>query len=470
VTVGLVQACDALELFALRPWPRQRVLLESAERVPGQAWCVGRQSGKTTLAGAVCLHNAVFRPDLDRLMRPGTIRYAIAVGTNLAQARNLLAGVVATAEASPVISDWIESKNEDEVRFTLPSGARTAVRAFPCSSRGIRGFTASCVVMDEAAHHLDQVDGPQAAGRVWAALRPLTRRFGERAQLVVCSTPWGDTGFFAERFQRAQSGELGDGWAAHQYSSPEMDPSMTEQQVEQLRLEDPDLFDSEILARFVGGGNQFLDPDRYDVLADGEVPPDQATRWIAGLDPSFSRDAFGVCLVGVNGSKLVIGRVEALIPPRPETFAEKHLAEEALLGRVADILAEYRCKQAVTDQHLGKAVAEHLGRRGINVRVEPMHPASKTSIYRELRTRLYAGELELPPNQDLLVELRRLRTKMTDSGLSVLNPRVGASHGDMAQALALAVAEHRFIGRRGAVRKHRVQPKPLTYAIRPGNF
>jgi hypothetical protein len=50
--------------------------------------------------------------------------------------------------------------------------------------------------------------------------------------------------------------------------------------------------------------------------------------------------------------------------------------------------------------------------------------------------------LDLYEHVDLLAELRRLRTRYTAGTSSVVNPRVGGSHGDLAQALALAVFEN----------------------------
>ncbi len=49
--------------------------------------------------------------------------------------------------------------------------------------------------------------------------------------------------------------------------------------------------------------------------------------------------------------------------------------------------------------------------------------------------------LELYEEPDLVAELRRLRTRYAAGRASVENPRVGGSHGDIAQALALAVYE-----------------------------
>ncbi len=58
-----------------------------------------------------------------------------------------------------------------------------------------------------------------------------------------------------------------------------------------------------------------------------------------------------------------------------------------------------------------------------------------------MRARLNLGQLELYPDEQLLAELGRLRTRYTAGSSSVVNPRVGGSHGDLAQALALAVYE-----------------------------
>jgi hypothetical protein len=68
-----------------------------------------------------------------------------------------------------------------------------------------------------------------------------------------------------------------------------------------------------------------------------------------------------------------------------------------------------------------------------------MTAASKTGIFQSLREALYDG-LRLPDNPALVSELERLRTNYTAGAAAVINPRVGSSHGDMAQALALAVS------------------------------
>ena len=59
------------------------------------------------------------------MVRPGETRFAVAVATNIAQARVLVGMARATVERSPLLAGLLAGSNEDELRFELPSGART---------------------------------------------------------------------------------------------------------------------------------------------------------------------------------------------------------------------------------------------------------------------------------------------------------------------------------------------------------
>jgi hypothetical protein len=111
------------------------------------------------------------------------------------------------------------------------------------------------------------------------------------------------------------------------------------------------------------------------------------------------------------------------------------------LREVAAVCRYYGAR-VVTDQFSAPAIVDRLRREGLSVETIPMTANSKTQAFAELRARLYTDGLELYEEPTLLAELRRLRTKYTAGQAAVVNPRVGGSHGDMAQALALAVYEH----------------------------
>ena len=445
--VGLLAACADRELFGFEPWPRQRRLLAAVEAGPRvQVWALGRRSGKSTMAGVCALHSCLFRPDLDAMVRPGELRYAVAVATNLAQARLIVRAARSIVERSPLLAPLVTGGDVDGIEFELPSGARTALRAFPCNSRGGRGWPVSTLILDEAAHFLSETEGDQTAERVWSALVPSTAQFGGAARIIVSSTPWGD-GLFARLFQQASTGELADA-AAHRATTAEMNPTIAPEFLAAEQARDPISFAVEYEARFEGSGAAYLDMERFEVAGRGELPPEAGTHWVAGLDPAFSSDPFGLAVVGRDAGdpgRLVLGSVRAWKPSRPASFEERRSVEDELLGEVIAVCRRYGAS-AVTDQYAARAVTERLARAGVLVRVNNMSAVTKTGAFGELRARLYDGTLALYPDAELLVELRRLRSKFTAGAAAVVNPRVGGSHGDRAQALALAVAEHARIG------------------------
>jgi hypothetical protein len=221
-SVGLVAGCDDRQLFGFPLWPKQRKILSAVERGPRlQVWALGRRSGKTTMAALAALWDALLRPELDAKMRPGERRHAVAVATNLRQARLFVRAALSIVERSPLLAEMVESTTEDEICFAN----RTAISAFPCSSRGARGWPISTLLMDEAAFFLTETEGPQVADRVFNALVPATAQFGDGARIIVSSTPWGQDGLFAQLYQQARSGELTDAAAQHA-TTAEVNPTI----------------------------------------------------------------------------------------------------------------------------------------------------------------------------------------------------------------------------------------------------
>lgn len=430
--VGLLAACDDPQLFGLPLWPRQRDLLAAVAAGPRfHVWALGRRSGKTTMAALVGLHSCLFRPDLDAKVRPGERRYAVAVATNREQARLLLRAARSIVEDSPLLSDVVESATEDELAFT--NG--TAFRAFPCSSRGGRGWPISTLIMDEAAHFLSETDGYQTADRVFEALAPATAQFGDGARVILSSTPYGTEGLFARLYDQALSGEL-PAASAHHASSAEVNPTIDADFLEAEEARDPDAFRQEYLAEFTGSGDAYLDMGRFEIADRGPLEPAYGKGWVVGLDPAFARDPFGVAVVGRHPEdrrRLLVGHVDAL-DARGDFGGPLEAVTE---------LADAFGARVVTDQYAAPAVLERLRGAGLSVREHAMTAATKTAIFAELRARLYAGDLEVYRHPGLTAELRRLRTKFTAGQAAVVNPRVGRSHGDIAQALAMATFELR---------------------------
>jgi hypothetical protein len=67
--------------------------------------------------------------------------------------------------AFSIASRAVETVTDDEIRFVNGTG----FAAFPCSSRGGRGWPIFALLLDEFAHFLDETEGPQVADRVAGA-------------------------------------------------------------------------------------------------------------------------------------------------------------------------------------------------------------------------------------------------------------------------------------------------------------
>lgn len=422
----------------LKLWPTQIALLEGVAKNRLSVWSLGRRAGKSTSSAMALLWCCLLRPELLSRLRPGERGYAVCIATNARQARLILHAATTIVQASPVLSEMVEAVLEDELVFT--NG--TALAAFPCSSRAGRGWPIFGLVLDEAAHMQSETDGYMVADRVFEALVPATAQFGRDARVIVCSTPFGPDGFFADLWNRVSSGELEEA-IAFQFSTSASNPTIDPGFLAQEWLRDPDGYLGEYEAQFVGSGNVYLDPARVDaaVAERGELEPSVCSRWIAGLDPAFSSDPFGLTIVGLDrdgSGRLRVGLARSWKPTRTATFEDRRAHEDQVLAEVAEIVRPYTTT-LVTDQYAAAAIIDRLRREGLAVESIPMSPSSKTNAYAELRARLYTDGLELYDHPGLMAELKRLRAKYTAGQASVVNPRVNGSHGDIAQALALAV-------------------------------
>lgn len=446
--VGLVQACDDPDLFGVELWPAQRRWLEAIEEGPAtHVVAAGRRAGKSLGQAVTGLWFATLRPDLRQYLRRGERGYVVAVATNLRQSRRLVETARSIVEASPVLAPLVVSATDDEITFSTGM----TFSAFPCTSRGGRGWPVACLLLDELAHFID-TEGNSAAESVVRALVPSTAQFGAAARVVACSTPWGSSGAFAELFQRAVSGELEDA-KAHHATTAAANPTISAEFLASEERRDPEAFKAEYLGQFIGSGGAFFDPDNIAaaVTLPGELRPDDGVDWVAGLDPAFSSDPFGLVIVGHDPGdwrRLVVGLVRSWrpAPRKAATLEESRELEDAVLGEVASVIGLFGAR-AVTDQYKAAGVVDRLRRYGVAVTAEPMTAPTKDAAFGFLRGRLNEASLELYAHEDLLRELRAVRTRYSAGRSSVVLPRIGGSHCDLAQALAVAVfAIDRFGG------------------------
>lgn len=446
--ISLVQAArDGRLLGAAIPWwPKQLALLarlDGPERT--HIWSIGRQAGKSSLGAAAAVHNATLRADLDAMMTRGRIRYVLAVAPAESQSQEFIRLCEALCDASPVLRK-LASVRADRIDFTLPSGAKTAIRALPANSRSVRGMSASMIVLDEFAHFQDTA-GSSSDSRMFEALEPSTRVFRDAARVLIISTPYGETGKFYELFTAAESGLLPSATAVR---APvwEVDLTLDEAWKDARRAElGEDAFRQEHGAEWVAGGGQFFDLRGVE-FDEAPARPSEGRYWVAGLDPAFHADRFGLAIVGESVAEpgvLLVGAVDGIEPgTRLRSLDLRRGREDATLRRVWRALEPYQEEglRIVTDQHQADAVSSYFGRLGVAVDVHNLTGPSQTAAFTSTRARLVDGSLRLWKHPLLIEELRRVRAKDTEA---MLLPRFGGGHCDVASALSLAVYELRHV-------------------------
>jgi phage terminase large subunit-like protein len=424
-------------------WRRQVELLAGLEdpAVRTHQSSVGRQSGKSTLAAMLAVYDAVLRADLDEMLPRGRVRYVLCAAPSEDQAREFVALCAALIEASPLLGPMAQVK-ADRIDFHLPSGARTAIRALAANSRAVRGMSASLVVLDEFAHFSDTA-GPASDERMFNALEPSLRVFGDAGRLVLVSTPFGEVGKFYELCQAAEAGTLPGARLTHA-ATWEVDPSLDEAWKERKRAElGDDVFRQEYGAEFVAGAGQFF---RLDAIEFEQAPfrSADAREWHVGLDPAFHSDRFGVALVGealTEPGVFLVGDVAAIDPgQRLRSWEQRREREDKTLAEVWTILEPYQEARPglkiLSDQHQADGIRSFFGRKGVEVEIVNVTQPIQTQAFVTTRARLIDGSLRCWNSPGLLEELRRVRTARTAE--SVVLPRFAGGHCDAASALALA--------------------------------
>jgi hypothetical protein len=443
-SIGLLQALDDEEVFgrAITLYPRQREPLAAVDggvRFLQLAW--GRRAGKDVVQAIVGLWHCLPRPELDELAGAHGVRRVLAFATTEKQARELILAASSIASRSPRLAPLIASQTDMEIRFRHG----VVFSALPCNARGDRGRGASCILLNEAAHHFDGVpDGPRAAETLFGAVVPSVAQYGALGTVVIASTPAGDSNHFA----RLRDDTLREPSPARAYftgATWDVNPRIRREDLEEeRRLLGADMFAQEYEASFLSGAGAFLDPDAIEqcVREGGDAPRELGTEWLVANDPAFVSDVYGAVAIGRDPAEegcLIVGRVCGWEGRRPDSFEEGRARQDELLENVVELAGDYGARRVITDVHKAREIRQRLGKRGITVTDVSFTGDGRREVFAALRLAIDTGRVSLPREPQLLAELRALRVRYRSQGQTVELPRVGGSHCDRAVALAIGV-------------------------------
>ena len=142
----------------------------------------GRRGGKSLLADVIACYEATVS-DFAGITREGEDRYILIVSVRDDSAKLHIRQIAKLLSHSRSTAALIEQVKED--RVILNNGA--VILSLPASARAARGYTASTLILDEAAFFVDTL-GNSSAEAIYTALSPTVATFGELARIVITTS------------------------------------------------------------------------------------------------------------------------------------------------------------------------------------------------------------------------------------------------------------------------------------------
>jgi len=203
---------------------------------------VARQAGKSTIAGLIGLHRALYHP--------GSLVLCLAPSER--QAKELFAKMAASYRT---LGHVIPTDSYRKLGMHLSNGSR--IEALPGTEKTIRGFSGvDLLIVDEAARVADEL---------YYAVRPMLAVSGGR--LMMLSTPFGKRGVFYEEWT---GGSAWERYTVTASECPRIPPSFLEEERKTLGAW---WFAQEYECRFMDTVDQVFQTDVIDKAITDEVAP-----------------------------------------------------------------------------------------------------------------------------------------------------------------------------------------------------
>ena len=440
MAISISQFAKDRLLLNLQLWPRQNEILQEfwSGNYSLAVWALGRRSGKTLMAAVAATYAACMLADeYKQRLRPGERFYIVSVANTIDQAKIALGGVKDLINGSPILKPLITRETSDTLE--LSNGA--VFRALPASSRSGRGMACPLLIFDEIAHALD-TDGNAAGGSLYQALSPSVAQFGGLGKILMLSSPWIQNGIFWEIFKQAGSGQF-----PHMQSvnlpTWEVNPTISQEWLEQERSRDPELFRVEYGAEFTGNIAAFLNSQLIDAAVNhdrGPLPPFEKFKgsYYLSLDPAKgNRDDYTAVIGHYDGDSFVVDLFHQF---HPSWFDGKKI--QVAIAEVEDwILMQhelYGFREVTLDQYNSAATIQRLSGQ-LSIKELTWSAPTKTQAYSKLRELANGGNLELYMHPKAIGQLKNLTVRYRANGTWDVTGGAGAAVDDYAAALAGAV-------------------------------
>jgi hypothetical protein len=412
----------ARERLGVKLYPGQAEALNAYYESGRSNWLLlsGRRGGKSLISDIVASYEAIV-PDLSQYVRPGEERYVLMVSVREDSAKLHIRQIARLLRHSKELASGIEAIKED--RIQLKNGV--TILSLPASARATRGYTASALVMDEAAFFVDTL-GNSSAEAIFTALSPTVATFGEQSRIVITTSVNTKAGLVYEIYDRATSGEL-DEWHITKTATRELNPKVSEKVINQALRRDPESAQAEYFSEFREQLEAFLSSEAVDQCVDRSMTRLEngaGERYLMAIDPALMRDNYAYGIAHLQNGVVYVDYINRLKAPVNANYAEDLLRSLVERFKPVSVL----CDNASTVQRL---------KGELPMAYAPFTRQQKLRIYGALKETINLGLVVLPPDDDLLAELKALQIR---GGVDISAPKAGRiTHDDLADCIALLV-------------------------------
>lgn len=431
-------------------YPGQVEALNSYYESGKRNWLLlsGRRGGKSLLSDIIAIYEAVI-PNLDQYLRPGEERYVLIISVREDSAKVHIRQITKLMRHDKNLGLMIQAVKEDRVE--LKNGV--IILSLPASARATRGYTASALVMDEAAFFTDTL-GNSSAEAIFTALSPTTATFGEDARLVITTSVGAKVGLVYDLYDRATQGELED-FHITKVSTRELNPKVSERVINNALRRDPESAQAEYFAEFREQLENFLSSEAIDRCVDpglgrGVVEP--GVSYMMAVDPALMRDHYAYAIGHLESGVVLIDYLKKLRAPVDANGAEDLLKSLVERFRPLGVL----CDNPSTVQRL---------KPEIPMIYTPFTRQQKLRIYGTLKEAINLGLIGLPKDGDLIDELKALQIR---GGVDISAPKAGRiTHDDLADCVAL-IADELLSGAHSHIVT--IRKSPYRDGVEPGTW
>ncbi len=407
----------------------------------------GIRSGKSLIVAA-CAVRAALTCDLSQI-GPGEVPRVSILSLTVDTARATWSHVRGRMEASPALRALLaEEPTADRLVLKRPSDGRLVEIRVVAGSRAAGTLVArwsAGVIFDEAPRMVGSDDG---VVNLDDARMAVAGRLLPGAQVLMVGSVWAPFGPTYELDQK-HYGKPSAGVVVVNARGYQMNPSWwTPERCVQLKATNPDAYAVDVENQYVNTASGMMTLVQLETVRRSEplsLPPSALNHYVAWMDPATRGNSWTLVVATRDGDRKDkdgnrVPFVRIAHAKQWTGSAAQPLSPRDTIREVKAELHPYRLSVVTTDQWAVDAIRDIAADAGLAVVESTWTGADKVAVYTALKVAVVDQTIELPPNNELVADLSRVKRRVTQQGISIELPLTAdGRHCDYAPVVAGAL-------------------------------